>query len=86
MFPLSVVGSGSRYDLPNWLQEYEKHWLVAAEQRDGAEAKTAERHAENAKKFGEHLQDITDQYQISYIELDRDLELAKVLRHFYADQ
>ena len=27
---------------------------------------------------GEHLHDLTQQYQISYIELDRDLELAKV--------
>ena len=28
--------------------------------------------------FGEHLQGITEEYQIAYIELDRDLELDKV--------
>ncbi len=38
----------------------------------------ASQHAENARAFGEHLKGITEQYQISYIELDRDLELDKV--------
>ena len=77
MFPLSVIGAGS-WDLPNWVQAYEKHWREAAEERDGTDAETAGRHAENAMKFGEHLKSITEQYQISYIELDQDLELAKV--------
>ena len=77
MFPLSVVGAGS-WNLPNWVQDYEKHWQKAMGERDGTEGQTAERHAENARRFGEHLKDITDQYQISYIELDQDLELAKV--------
>lgn len=78
MFPLSVVGSSDMFDLPNWLQDYEKYWRTKAEDSDGAEAETAEHHAVNARKFGLHLQDITQKYQISYIELDRDLELAKV--------
>ena len=77
MFPLAVVGSGL-WDLSNWAQDYEKHWKKAATEREGAEAETAKRHAENAMQFGEHLYDIIQQYQISYIELDRDLELAKV--------
>ena len=77
MFPLSVVGAGG-WELPNWIQGYEKHWREAAETLEGTEAESAAFHAENAKKFGEHLKDITEQYQISYIELDRDLELDKV--------
>ena len=77
MFPLSVVGAGG-WELPNWVQGYEKHWREAAETLEGTEAESAAFHAENAKKFGEHLKDITEQYQISYIELDRDLELDKV--------
>ncbi len=77
MFPLSVIGAGG-WDLPNWVQAYEKHWRDAAETKDGTSAETARRHAENAKKFGDHLKSITEQYQISYIELDQDLELAKV--------
>ena len=77
MFPLSVVGAGG-WELPNWVQGYEKHWREAAETFEGTEAESAAFQAENAKKFGEHLKDITEQYQISYIELDRDLELDKV--------
>ena len=77
MFPLSVIGAGS-WDLPNWVQDYEKHWREAAEARDGSEAEEAERYTEHAREFGQHLKVITDQYQISYIELDQDLELAKV--------
>jgi hypothetical protein len=78
MFPLAVVGADDHWALPNWAQDYEKYWREAAAEREGPEAEEAERYAENAKQFGEHLHGITQQYQISYIELDRDLELAKV--------
>ena len=50
MFPPSVVGAGG-WDLPNWVQDYEKHWQKAAAERYGTEAETAERHEENARKF-----------------------------------
>src|SRR5205823_222955 len=45
---------------------------------DDLVTKTAHNHARNAKEFGEHLQGITGQYQISYIELDKDLGVDKV--------
>ena len=77
MFPLAVVGAGG-FDLPVWVLDYEKHWREAAQTLEGAEEESASFYAENAKKFGEYLKDITEQYQISYIELDRDLELDKV--------
>ncbi len=35
-------------------------------------------HAENAREFGEHLRGITEKYQVSYIELDQELEIDKV--------
>ena len=77
MFPLSVVGADG-WALADWVRDYEKHWLQAAEAGNGTEAETAKGHAENARQFGEHLKGITEKYQISYIELDQDLELAKV--------
>jgi len=81
MFPLAVVGQGG-WALPNWVQDYEKHWQAkekeAAQAGDGPAAKAATRHAANARAFGEHLKGITEQYQIAYIELDRDLDLDKV--------
>lgn len=81
IFPLSVVGAGG-WELPNWVQGYEQFWRdkgkEAAVNSETTGAETANRHAENAKLFGEHLKGITQQYQISYIELDKDLEVDKV--------
>jgi hypothetical protein len=81
MFPVSVVGKGG-WELPNWVQGYEKYWLereIAAEKGgDEAVAQEASRRARDARAFGEHLKTITEQYQIAYIELDRDLEIDKV--------
>ena len=80
LFPLSVVGSGG-WDLPNWVQGYEQFWnekATAASASGDTVADEFSRHAENAKAFGEHLKGITEQYQISYIELDQDLGVDKV--------
>lgn len=81
VFPLSIIGAGG-WELPNWVQSYEKYWLQkASEATEAGETETAaqaQNHAENAREFGEHLKGITDQYQISFIELDQDLEVDKV--------
>jgi hypothetical protein len=81
MFPLAVIGQ-SGWALPNWVQGYERHWQTREEEArgagDDASAATATRNTENARSFGEHLKGITEQYQIAYIELDRDLAIDKV--------
>ena len=81
IFPLSVVGQGG-WELGNWVQGYERYWHDRVgqlrESGDTAGAEAAQRHAENAGTFGQHLKEITEQYQIAYIELDRDLEIDKV--------
>lgn len=81
VFPCSVIGAGG-WELPNWLQGYQQYWANHAETSEvnGNEpaAKDAQRNAENAKKFGSYVHDLTQQYQISYIELDQDLSLEKV--------
>jgi hypothetical protein len=81
LFPLAVIGQ-SGWALPNWVQGYERYWrskeAEAKEIGDDAAAKMAARHWENATAFGGHLKGITEQYQVAYIELDRDLELDKV--------
>jgi hypothetical protein len=81
IFPLSVVGRGG-WELGNWVQGYEGFWndeaTKAQDSNDGPAAQVALRHAEDARTFGEHLKGITEQYQIAYIELDRELELDKI--------
>jgi hypothetical protein len=81
IFPLAVVGRGG-WELPNWVQAYERHWReqasIGANPEAGQAPADAMRHADDAKAFGEHLKGITEQYQVAYIELDRQLELDKV--------
>ena len=81
LFPFSVIGA-TGWELPNWVQGYEAFWKAKAAEAettlDEEGAALARNHAKNAKDFGEHLQGITGQYQISYIELDKDLEVDKV--------
>ena len=53
--------------------------IAAAEEADDeGTAEDCRRHSENAEEFGRLLKEITDQYQISYIELDRDISIDKV--------
>lgn len=81
IFPLAVVGRGG-WALGNWVQAYEQYWKAnsdeAEKSSDVKAEQAARKHAENAKAFGEHLRELTEQYQIAYIELDRDLELDKI--------
>lgn len=81
IFPMYVIGQ-SGWELGNWVQGYCQFWRDRADDRnprcDVAAAKMAQTHADNAQAFGEHLKGITEQYQISYIELDQDLEIDKV--------
>lgn len=80
-FPLAVIG-GSGWALYEWMQGYGDYWKrkAAAADADGdlVTAEQARRHAENARAFGEHMKDITEKYQVAFIELDRDLDLDKV--------
>jgi len=45
---------------------------------DAESTRQATTNATNARDFGEHLKGITEQYQISYIELDKELAVDKV--------
>lgn len=87
IFPLGLIGSLG-FSLSNWLQDYEKFWLKELSnvevnnQLDQLTVQVlidnARNHISNAQEFSKHIQSITGQYQISYIELDRDIALDKV--------
>jgi len=81
IFPVSINGQDG-WALPNWVQGYEHFWrakeTAARDIQDEVAAHHAEQNAVNARAFGDHLRAITQQYQIAYIELDRDLEIDKV--------
>lgn len=79
IFPFSLVGAGG-WALPNWVQGYQKYWSgIAADAVAGSdEANVATTNARNAEAFGEHVKGVTQQFQISYVELDRELEIEKI--------
>ena len=81
IFPLSVIGAGG-WAMPTWVQGYIKHWqdrtAEARKQGNHEDAELFQSHAQNAEKFGEELKNLTEQYQVSYIELDKDVGLDKI--------
>jgi hypothetical protein len=81
IFPLAIIGAGG-WDLPKWVMDYEKYWDEKSkrlhEEGDDQGTEIAKNNKANAALFGEHLKGITEQYQISYIELDKDLGVDKV--------
>ncbi len=81
IFPLSVIGAGG-WELANWVQGYERYWMktkgAAEADNDSAAAQQAEINIANSNAFGTLLKDLTEEYQISYIELDKELGLDKV--------
>jgi enolase len=66
-----------------WSQGYEEYWKAressATTAGDESAAELARRHGENARLFDKHLEGITQQFQISYIELDKDLALDRTM-------
>ena len=80
-FPLALVGKGNRAII-KWSDNYQAHWKAkqseALNANNQSAADAAKQHIENGKAFDKHLEEIAQQFQISYIELDRDLELDKV--------
>lgn len=81
LFPLRVIGMGG-WELPNWMQDYKQYWQKKAEllqnSSDTHSAELAAIHCQRADDFGDHIRSVTEKYQVSYIELDRDLELPKI--------
>ena len=81
IFPLSVIGEGGRR-LYKWFEEYEDYWKAKGAVAEGAgndaEAEEAGKHAKNAAAFADYAADLIEQYQVSYIELDQELEVDKV--------
>jgi hypothetical protein len=80
-FPLTLMGSDG-FELPNWLQAYEAWWKQmaqsAADAGDEQEAEECSRKAQDANEFGKIVLATMEEYQITFVELDRELELDRV--------
>ena len=80
-FPLAVIGRGTR-DLVKWIQGYEDYWQDKADslksEGDKETAESATVFSRNASTFEDNILATLDKYQVSFIELDQDLELNKI--------
>ncbi|WP_419949133.1 GmrSD restriction endonuclease domain-containing protein [Candidatus Palauibacter sp.] len=81
LFPLAIIGRGG-WGLFEWLKEYEEYWNKQQEDvqaaGDTSASTAASKHAAAAQAFSDHMRAITQEYQVSFIELDRDLAVDKV--------
>lgn len=68
IFPLCILGQKSHAWI-RWMEDYQKYWTKKIGSKD------AETEREKIDKF---FGEMIDQYDISYIELDRNIEVAKV--------
>ncbi len=78
LFPLSVLGMGS-WGVSDWIKGYRDYWRERAESAtDSDEVHAAKRFANQAGELKAIFEDLLDNYQVSYISLDRDIEVGKV--------
>lgn len=78
VFPLAVMGTGG-WHLYEWVGGYASYWKQAAAAAvDDATRAEAVQHVANAEQFGADARSILETFQISYIELDRELQIEKV--------
>ena len=68
IFPLSVLGKPS-HAWVRWMEDYQKYWA----DKIGQENAEAERN-----KIDDFFNDLINNYDVSYIELERDIEVSKV--------
>lgn len=85
IFPLWLLGSDG-WELPNWAQGYEVHWRKVLDEavQDGDQAliEDAQQCVDNASNFGKLLVEIMQTYQVTYIMLERNIEIDKVCEIF----
>lgn len=77
-FPLSVIGRGG-FELYKWIEAYNKHWEKRAEAAASeSEADEARLYIANGSAFGEEIRETIEKYQVSHIELDKEIGVDKV--------
>lgn len=78
IFPLGIMKDGS-WEIENWLKGYKNYWEQKAESSENEDEKLEYKSfQDNSLKLKDLFEDLLDNYQISYISLDKELELNKV--------
>lgn len=78
IFPLGKMQEGS-WGIDDWIKGYRDYWADKLEQESDEQLKEEfEMYVTNARKLKDLFSDLLNNYQISYISLDKQLELNKV--------
>jgi hypothetical protein len=81
IFPLGEMKEGA-WGVGDWIKGYRDYWLEKAENATGETKTQYIQHSENAKKFKLTIEDLFNNYYISYIELDQAIDVSKVCEIF----
>lgn len=81
IFPLGEMKEGP-WGVGDWIKGYRDYWLERAEGTTGEIKTQFLKHSENAKKFKSTIEDLFNNYFISYIELDQAIDVSKVCEIF----
>jgi len=82
-FPLGIMKQGT-WGTSDWIKGYRDYWVEKLEMLSGDEEdydklkSMYNQFVSGAKDFKEIIEELFNQYYISYIELDRDIDIAKV--------
>lgn len=81
LFPISIIKGGG-WDVIDWIRGYKKYWedvhndaVIAMDEKL---SELAQSYANFSNEFSEFMRNLTDQYQIVFIELDQNLEVDKI--------
>ena len=83
LFPLAEMQEGS-WGTSDWIKGYRDYWQDQAENETGdtdenqKKKNEFQRYVAQAKEFRNLIEELLNKYYISYIELDRDIDVAKV--------
>lgn len=96
LFPLSIMGEGL-YEIEHWFKEFDGYWEKELqevstddyeweEQEDGETLNEyqlrIQRYLESSRKIKALIDDLLDNYEISYVSLSKNIEIGKVCEIF----
>ena len=77
-FPLGMMQEGS-WGIDDWIKGYRDYWTDKSEvEQDELKKEVFEKNSKDARSIKEFFSDLLNDYQISYISLDKQLALNKV--------
>lgn len=78
IFPLGNMKSGS-WGTIDWIKEYRDYWIARYEvEEDDNKKHEFRKYIDGALVFKSIIEELFNEFNVSYIELDRDIEVAKV--------